>query len=566
MLDNSLGSSTEALSLPLAGTSQAAAAPGELTHYFISYSRQEVSFADSLARELEKRGLTTWVDFRNLVPGSSWQSQLDAGVTQAKAILLIVSPASMSSEPVKDEWHKSLRQGKRIILIIFQGAELDDQLAHLEWVDFRQSFAVAMGQLETILAGPPQTMTAPPPQDFHLPPGPKIFHRLTLLALIVPLLLFLSLGLIEFIQEKSFYIIALPLVTWLVISPRIVPLLSQVKKRSYELQKVRTALLAWAIFNAISCLIAWILITVLTENRASGGVLLPLMYLLLLGLVVTGIILPWVLARRLLGPDMYRWAGPTGVPVRRQIQLPKSLSPQQPIRVALEYAPPDRAIAEEIKAQLKKSGHLYAEDPDEAETILVLLSTYQTTSHFDPQSKVLIPVLIQSCHVDPLLSKTQWVDLRLGGGRTIEALARLVGYPDRLLQTLGVLPLRTEIRPPIVNLLVYLLVLGIFILIVSMGGQIVAGLIGAGYIPLAKESLIGSFVISGFGNRGGVMGTLWNVLILILNFLGLQLLKTRKRSYFLGYPRLGLLITLLLNSIFPALALLSKELRLWVPR
>ena len=124
MLDNSLGSNMEAL--PLAGMSQATAAPGELTHYFISYSRQEVSFADSLARELEKRKLSPWIDFRNLVPGSSWQSQLDAGVAQAKAILLIVSPASMSSEPVKDEWRKSLRQGKRIILIIFEGAEVDD--------------------------------------------------------------------------------------------------------------------------------------------------------------------------------------------------------------------------------------------------------------------------------------------------------------------------------------------------------------------------------------------------------------------------------------------------------
>ena len=552
--------------LPLAGMSQATAAPGELTHYFISYSRQEVSFADSLARELEKRKLSPWIDFRNLVPGSSWQSQLDAGVAQAKAILLIVSPASMSSEPVKDEWRKSLRQGKRIILIIFEGAEVDDQLAQLEWVDFRQGFAAAMSQLETILAGPPQTMTAPPPQDFRLPPGPKKFHRLTLLALIVPLLLFLSLGLIEFIQEKSFYIIALPMVTWLVISPRIVPLLAQVKKRSYELQKVRTAFLAWAIFNTISCLIAWVMITVLTENSVGGGVLLPLLYLLLLGLVVTGIIFPWMLARRLLGPDMYRWAGPKGVPIRRQIRLPQSLPPQQPIRVALEYAPPDRAIAEEIKVRLKKSGHLYVEDAHEAETILVLLSTYQTASRFDPQSKVLIPVLIQSCHVDPLLSKTQWVDLRLGGRRTIEALTRLVGYPDRLLQTLGVLPLRTEIRPPIVNLLVYLLVLGIFILMVSLGGQIVTGLMGAGSIPLAQESLIGSFLISAFGKQGGVMGALRNVLILIFNFLGLQLLKTRKRSYFLGFPRLGLLITLLLNSIFPALAMLSKELRLWVPR
>ncbi len=60
-------------------------------YYFISYSRQEVTFVDSFARELETRGISTWVDFRNLVPGRPWQNQLDDGVNNAKTILLVVS-------------------------------------------------------------------------------------------------------------------------------------------------------------------------------------------------------------------------------------------------------------------------------------------------------------------------------------------------------------------------------------------------------------------------------------------------------------------------------------------
>src|SRR5262245_50863611 len=89
-------------------------------YYFISYPRQEVTFVDSVSRELERRGIRTWVDFRDLVPGQPWQPQLDKAVQNADAILLVVSKASMSSRPVKDEWTKSLGAGRRIILLLFE--------------------------------------------------------------------------------------------------------------------------------------------------------------------------------------------------------------------------------------------------------------------------------------------------------------------------------------------------------------------------------------------------------------------------------------------------------------
>lgn len=538
------------------------------SYYFISYSRQEVSFADSFTRELEERGHATWIDFRNLVPGSAWQEQLDAGIEHAAAILLIVSKASMASDPVKDEWSKALQQGKRVVLIVFEAVELDAPLVHLEWVDFRQGFATAMQQLEGMLAGPTQEMNALPPKEFRLPPQPKAFYRLTLVALIMPVLALGAALPAYWLAGQSFaegllFLAAYYLFTSVLVSPRIVPLLSQVKKRSYELQKIRPILQGWAILNTIPMCIA----TILAMDIQNGAMLV-----LFLGLVVTAVILPWALAHSLLGQDMYRWAGPQGVPIRRIIQLPKHLPSSQPGRVAIEYAPPDRAIAEEIKTQLKKSGHRHVQDPHEAETILVLLSTYNTTTRFDPQTKVLIPVLIQACDVDPRLSQTQWVDLRLGGKRTIAALARLINYPNRLLQTLGVLPLRREIYPPIVNVLIYLLTLALVFSVVGLVIQI-AVLINTIYIPLAKA------VLGSFGYPGGVtgvvltiqrvLGILLTMLIYIpLNYLGLKLLSTRQRRYFLGYPRLGLLVVLLIAvfPVLPVLAWFSKDLRLWVPK
>src|SRR6266536_2116097 len=116
------------------------AEPQSAPYYFVSYSRQEVTFADSFSRALGKRGIDSWIDFRNLVPGHSWQHQLDQGIQGANAVLLVVSKASMASPSVKEEWTTSLTLGKRIVLIIFEPCKLDPVLSGLEWVDFTENF------------------------------------------------------------------------------------------------------------------------------------------------------------------------------------------------------------------------------------------------------------------------------------------------------------------------------------------------------------------------------------------------------------------------------------------
>ena len=135
-------------------------------YYFISYSRQEVTFVDSFTRELEKHGIRTWVDFRNLVPGHPWQEQLDEGVANAAAVLLVVSKSSMASGPVKDEVKKSLAAGRRIVMIIFEPCTIYSDLKEREWVDFTRDFPSATEQLKSILAQPEGKMTISHPEKY----------------------------------------------------------------------------------------------------------------------------------------------------------------------------------------------------------------------------------------------------------------------------------------------------------------------------------------------------------------------------------------------------------------
>ena len=43
---------------------------------FISYSRKDYYFAESLALHLKQRGVTVWLDVKDLDPGALWEHDL----------------------------------------------------------------------------------------------------------------------------------------------------------------------------------------------------------------------------------------------------------------------------------------------------------------------------------------------------------------------------------------------------------------------------------------------------------------------------------------------------------
>jgi len=95
---------------------------------FISYSRRQTPFVDSLVEQLLKDEYSVWLDYHNLVPARPWFDQIMEGLNGADAILLIVSQAAIASTNVADEWKTALELNKRIILVIFEACPLPDEL------------------------------------------------------------------------------------------------------------------------------------------------------------------------------------------------------------------------------------------------------------------------------------------------------------------------------------------------------------------------------------------------------------------------------------------------------
>src|SRR5215467_13976409 len=70
---------------------------------FISYSRKDYYFAESLAFHLARFGVHVWLDVRDLEPGKDWERGLEQALDAATTVVLVASRDSMASPHVRSE-------------------------------------------------------------------------------------------------------------------------------------------------------------------------------------------------------------------------------------------------------------------------------------------------------------------------------------------------------------------------------------------------------------------------------------------------------------------------------
>jgi hypothetical protein len=109
-------------------------------HVFISYSRKQFYFTESLVLSLQRLGVATWFDVQQLVPGSSWQQSLEEGLDSCNGLVLIVSRAALTSDYIRAEWQAALRAEKPIYVVLFEAVELPPELQNASIFDCRSDF------------------------------------------------------------------------------------------------------------------------------------------------------------------------------------------------------------------------------------------------------------------------------------------------------------------------------------------------------------------------------------------------------------------------------------------
>jgi WD40 repeat protein len=106
---------------------------------FISYSRDDLDFADQLEGALGVTGFATAVDRHGIHGGEDWKRRLGNLIRDADTVVFVLSPSSAVSDICAWEVDEAVRLGKRIIPVLcrpLESAKPPRQLADLNYIFF----------------------------------------------------------------------------------------------------------------------------------------------------------------------------------------------------------------------------------------------------------------------------------------------------------------------------------------------------------------------------------------------------------------------------------------------
>ncbi len=121
-----------------------------MTNVFLSYSRRQLHYAESVKHTLEQnQALTVWFDLEQLRPGVPWRDEIQRGLTESDGTVLVASQASLASPYVQLEWEHALENDKPVWVILFERCELPPHLtgAAVAIIDGSTHFEHALARL-----------------------------------------------------------------------------------------------------------------------------------------------------------------------------------------------------------------------------------------------------------------------------------------------------------------------------------------------------------------------------------------------------------------------------------
>ncbi len=122
-------------------------ARGKKFDVFLSHNSIDKPWVSRLKDALQARGLRVWLDRDEIRPGDLFVGALETGLEESKAVALIISPESVASAWVKEEYSRAMslandkKQPLQLIPVILREAKLPGFLASRSWIDFSDESA-----------------------------------------------------------------------------------------------------------------------------------------------------------------------------------------------------------------------------------------------------------------------------------------------------------------------------------------------------------------------------------------------------------------------------------------
>ena len=137
---------------------QNASAPSIRWDFFVSHASADAAAAVSLCKQLELLGLRTWIAPRDIGPGAHYAESIIDGIERSHAVLMLVSPAALSSPHVLREIERTVSLRRSLFPVRLADVQPQGALAYLlsgcQWLDrWRQDDAATARQLASALSG-----------------------------------------------------------------------------------------------------------------------------------------------------------------------------------------------------------------------------------------------------------------------------------------------------------------------------------------------------------------------------------------------------------------------------
>ena len=117
---------------------------------FMCYAREDEDFVLKLAGALKAQGVPVWIDQWELPVGADWDMEIEEALSKSSHLVLVISPASMRSREVRDEWRAVIDEGIQIIPVLLEECRIHRRLKQREYVDFTSTSptdATAVGEI-----------------------------------------------------------------------------------------------------------------------------------------------------------------------------------------------------------------------------------------------------------------------------------------------------------------------------------------------------------------------------------------------------------------------------------
>lgn len=157
---------------------------------FLSHHSGDKPWVIALKAALVQRGVSVWLDQDEIRPGDLFIDAIDRGVERSRCVAVIVSPESLRSAWVREEYQRALvlanSAGRelRIIPCVMRNAELPGFLATRHWIDFRdpRQFEARVDDLVRGITGGAPRPAAPSAPAAGVTPGEIAFLERSIAA------------------------------------------------------------------------------------------------------------------------------------------------------------------------------------------------------------------------------------------------------------------------------------------------------------------------------------------------------------------------------------------------